>query len=169
MAGMHESSGSAGASDSLEVGRRHLRFGWWALLGFLSIGAALEGMHGFKVGWYLDVANETRRLLFTLGHAHGVLLSLVNIVFGLTALSFGALGAAARRFASPCLMAATLMLPGGFLLGGVVIYDGDPGPGVLIVPLGALLLFIAVLFTARSLGLQRSSGDARGNEGASGE
>ena len=167
MVGMYETS--ADASAPLALGRRHLRFGWWALLAFLSVGAALEGMHGFKVGWYLDVSNETRRLLFTLGHAHGVLLSLVNVVFGLTVLSVGAPGFSARRFASPCLMAATLMLPGGFLLGGIVIYDGDPGPGVLIVPLGALLLFIAVLFTARSVGARALSGVARGNGNASRE
>jgi len=131
---------------------RHLRFGWWALLVFLSLGAVLEGMHGFKVGWYLDVSNETRRLLFTLGHAHGVLLAVLNVVFGLTVMVASLNESAAWRIASPCLMAAAVMLPGGFLLGGIVIYDGDPGPAVLVVPLGAFFLFVAVLLTARSVG-----------------
>jgi hypothetical protein len=45
-------------------------------------------------------------------------------------------------------MGATLLLPGGFLLGGVVIYDGDPGVGIFLLPVGALLLFVAVLLTA---------------------
>ena len=54
-----------------------------------------------------------------------------------------------HRLASPSLIGATLLLPGGFLLGGLMIYDGDPGPGVLLVPIGALSLFIAVLLTAR--------------------
>src|SRR6266568_6766082 len=66
---------------------RNLRFGWWLLLIFLLFGGALETMHGFKIGWYLDVGNEVRRLMFTLAHAHGTLLALVNIAAGLTARS----------------------------------------------------------------------------------
>src|SRR6266571_7488083 len=64
---------------------RNLRFGWWSLLVFLSLGGALETLHGFKIGWYLDVGNEMRRLMFTLAHAHGTLLAVVNIIAGLTA------------------------------------------------------------------------------------
>ncbi len=64
---------------------RNLRFGWWSLLVFLSLGAVLETLHGFKIGWYIDVGNETRRLMFTLAHAHGTLLAVVNIAAGLTA------------------------------------------------------------------------------------
>jgi len=153
----------------LSIARRHLRFGWWGLLVFLSLGAFLEGMHGFKVGWYLDVSNETRRLLFTLGHAHGVLLSLVNVIFGLTVRFAHGNDPAPWRIASPCLLAATLMLPGGFLLGGIVIYDGDPGPGVLIVPLGALLLFVAVFLTARAVSLRVTEPSSRNTEISSGE
>src|SRR5213076_1386111 len=66
---------------------RNLRFGWWSLLIFLLFGGALETLHGFKIGWYLDVGNEMRRLMFTLAHAHGTLLALVNIAAGLTARS----------------------------------------------------------------------------------
>ena len=51
--------------------RRHLRVGWWALLVFLSMGIALETLHGFKIGFYLDASNHTRLLLWTLAHAHG--------------------------------------------------------------------------------------------------
>jgi len=64
---------------------RNLRFGWWSLLVFLSLGGVLETLHGFKVGWYVDVGNEMRRLMFTLAHAHGTALALVNIVAALTA------------------------------------------------------------------------------------
>src|SRR2546423_2621280 len=66
---------------------RNLRFGWWSLLVFLSLGGLLETLHGFKIGWYVDVGNEMRRLMFTLAHAHGTALALVNIVAGLTARS----------------------------------------------------------------------------------
>jgi len=65
---------SAGVDPSPEtraLAERHLRFGWWALLGFLTVGLVLEAFHGFKVGLYLDVPNQTRRLMWTLGHAHG--------------------------------------------------------------------------------------------------
>src|SRR5258708_35994227 len=62
---------------------RNLRFGWWSLLVFLSLGAGLEALHGFKIGWYVDVGSETRRLMFTLAHAHGKLPALVNMAAGL--------------------------------------------------------------------------------------
>ncbi len=41
--------------------RLHLRFGWWSLLVFLLLGLVLETLHGFKIGWYLDVSNSIRR------------------------------------------------------------------------------------------------------------
>ena len=77
-----DKSGDASLGSALVA--RHLRFGWWSLLLFLTMGIVLEVMHGFKVGWYLDVGNETRRLLLRLAHAHGTLLSLVHVVFALT-------------------------------------------------------------------------------------
>ena len=70
------------ALPGMQLADRNLRFGWWALLFFLSLGAVLETLQGFKIGWYLDVGNETRRLMFTLAHAHGTLLALVNIAAG---------------------------------------------------------------------------------------
>ena len=45
-----------------------------------------------------------------------------------------------------------MLLPAGFLLGGLVIHDGDPGIGVLLVPVGALLLLYGVGSAARSMG-----------------
>ena len=66
------------ASAGAQRADRNLRFGWWSLLVFLCVGAVLEALHGFKIGWYVDVGNETRRLMFTLAHAHGTLLALVN-------------------------------------------------------------------------------------------
>ena len=124
---------------------RHISFGWWSLLVFLTLGVALEVMHGLKIGWYLDVASETRRLTWTLAHAHGVLLAILHIVFGLMVRVTGS----GRPVASSCLLASSFLLPGGFFLGGVFIHDGDPGLGILLVPVGALLLFVAVLQIAR--------------------
>jgi hypothetical protein len=129
--------------------RRHLRFGWWSVLVFLTLGIVLESLHGLKIGWYLDVSNGTRRLMWTLGHAHGTLLGLVNLAFGVSVPMLPDWNPRAREVASICLMIAGVLLPCGFLLGGIVVYGGDPGLGILLVPVGALGLFVAVYLTAR--------------------
>ena len=126
--------------------RRHLRFGWAQLLLFLLLGIVLEAMHGFKVGWYLNAGEETRRLLLTLAHAHGVLLGLVNIAFAATLHAMPRLDLRACRLGSPMLLAASILMPTGFLLGGVVTYGGDPGVGVFLLGPGAALLALAVAF-----------------------
>ena len=46
--------------------RRARSFGWWSLLAWLSLGIVLEGMHAFKLRWYLDVVNDARRHMFNL-------------------------------------------------------------------------------------------------------
>jgi hypothetical protein len=134
----------------VDYGRRHLRFGWWSLLVFTAFGLGLEGLHGFKVPGYLDVSSESRRLLWTLAHAHGTLLSIVNVVFGLSLRTLPELRARNQSLASGCLIGATILLPGGFFLGGVVFYSGDPGLGALLIPGGAVLLLLAVFLIARS-------------------
>ena len=128
---------------------RNLRFGWWSLLVFLLLGGALETLHGFKIGWYVDVGNETRRLMFTLAHAHGTLLALVNIAAGLTVRMVERF--TLRPSVSFALIWAAILLPGGFFLGGIVIYDGDPGLGVWLVPIGAALLFYSIARIALDL------------------
>src|SRR6266576_2662335 len=94
---------------------RNLRFGWWSLLVFLSLGGVLETLHGFKIVWYVDVGNETRRLMFTLVHAHGTLLALVNIAAGLTARIVERF--TLRPSVSFALIWAAIFLPAGFFLG----------------------------------------------------
>ncbi len=145
------------ADPGEHVSRLHLRVGWWALLVFVSLGAVLETLSGFKVGVYLDVANSTRRLMWTLAHAHGTLLSILNIVFALTVRHAPGWDAGSRLLASRCLRAALVLMPLGFFLGGVRIHGGDPGLGILLVPPGALLLFVAVLLTARTVSAESSS------------
>jgi hypothetical protein len=146
------SGAAAAASDAgARLADFHLRIGWWTLLVFIVLGSLLEAFHGFKVQWYLAVTNETRRHLWTLAHAHGTLLALVNIAFGLTLRARPRLGASPRALASRALLVATALLPGGFFLGGSMIYAGDPGLGVLLVPLGAALLALAVFLTAREV------------------
>jgi ribosomal protein S18 acetylase RimI-like enzyme len=131
---------------------RHLRIGYVGLLVFLTLGVVLEALHGFKVGLYLDVGNEARRLSLRLAHAHGALLSVLHVVFALTLGSRAAPPRDTAERAGRFLSAALLLLPGGFLLGGLFVNGGDPGVGVLLVPVGALCLFVAVLLTARAIG-----------------
>jgi hypothetical protein len=122
---------------------RNLRFGWWSLLVFLSLGGGLETLHGFKIGYYVDVGNDMRRLMFTLAHAHGTALALVNIAAGLTARHFKQFDL--RSSVTISLIWAGILFPFGFFLGGVVTYGGDPGLGIWLVPIAAILLFYAVL------------------------
>jgi hypothetical protein len=128
---------------------RHLRFGWRALLVFAALGLVLESLQGFKAGMYVDVSNETRRLMWTLAHAHGIGLAIVNVLFGLT-LRLPELRLQNLRFVSSSLIAASVLLPAGFFLGGVAFYSGDPGIGVVAVPAGAVLLLAALLSIARA-------------------
>ena len=134
--------------------RRHLRWGWWLLLAYLTLGIALEAMHGLKVMWYLSVANETRRLMFTLAHAHGSLIALVHLAFAFYVRAMPGWTGTGRGLASHSLTAASILLPAGFFLGGIYIYDGDPGLGILLVPVGALLLLVAVLLCALSVSVR---------------
>ena len=150
-------------NDTLLYARKHVRFGWWTLLIFLTLGFVLEMLHGFKSRLYLDVSNETRRLMWTLAHAHGALLGLIHVVFGLY---LRTVAPANLRLVSSCLVGASVLLPGGFFLGGVTIYSGDPGLGILVVPIGAAMLGIAVFFLARStaaIGIDTRSTRQRGD------
>jgi hypothetical protein len=134
----------------MDYARRHVRFGWWSLLLFATIGLVLESLQGFKVRAYLDVSNDTRRLMWTLAHAHGTLLAAINILFGLT-LRVAAPAAMPRvRLMSAALIGAGILLPAGFFLGGVAFYGGDPGLGVLLVPIGGVLLLVAIFSIARA-------------------
>lgn len=130
---------------------RHLRLGWWSLLIFLSLGIVLEGLHGFKVGAYLNVSNHTRRLMWTLAHAHGALFGLVHVAFAATLPHLQSLKAGTINQASAGLTASAILIPGGFFLGGCVIYGGDPGLGILLVPLGAVFLLSSVFIVAKNI------------------
>jgi hypothetical protein len=127
-----------------DYAERHIRFGWWSLLLFAALGLVLESLNGFKVRWYLDVSNETRRLMWTLAHAHGTLLALVHVIYGLTLRTATDTRRTDQRLVSSALTAASILLPGGFFLAGIAFFSGDPGVGILLVPLGAALLLVAV-------------------------
>ena len=138
------------ADTNTVYARKHIRFGWWSLLVFLMLGFALEIMHGFKASLYLDASNQTRRLMWTLAHAHGALLGLVHVVYGVCLRTIPELDTRNLPTVSRSLVGASVLLPGGFFLGGVSFYSGDPGLGIAAVPIGAAMLGIAVYFIARS-------------------
>jgi hypothetical protein len=142
---------SRSSTSATEPARRHLQFGWWSLFAFAALGLTLEGLHAFKVPAYLDVSNETRRLMWRLAHAHGALLGLVHIVYGLALVALPGLGGPNSSLISKSLVGASLLLPGGFLLGGISFYAGDPGLGVVLVPVGAILLLVALFLIARNV------------------
>jgi hypothetical protein len=127
-----------------DLARRHHWIGWAGLLLFLSLGGFLEFLHGFKLGFYLDPANHLRRELWTLAHAHGTLLALIQIGFAAGLTQFGRWTASRLKLVSFFLLDAALLIPLGFFLGGLFPSEGDPWLGILLVPPGALLLFIAV-------------------------
>lgn len=134
---------------------RHLRIGWTALAIFISLGMALEALHAFKVGAYLDVDNSTRRFMWTLAHSHGTLLGLVNLAFAVT-LPRIPMSAGRLAWVSPMLTGATVLMPAGFFLGGMSFHGGDPGLGVLLVPIGGAMLVAALVAVVLTLRATRS-------------
>jgi len=129
--------------------RRHLKVGWTSLLLFMVLGLVLESLHAFKVGLYLDGDLETRRLMWTLAHAHGDLLGLIHLAFA-AHLSRLQLRARESEIASRLLLSATVLLPGGFFAGGIIVHGGDPGAGVLLAPVGAVALIAATAICTRA-------------------
>ena len=80
--------------------------------------------------------------MFRLALAHGTLLNLVLIAAAIRArldlIRFG-------RVTSLGLRAAVVLLPGGFLLGGIWHFKDNPGVAILLVPVGAVLLLTTAL------------------------
>jgi hypothetical protein len=90
--------------------------------------------------------------MWTLAHTHGTLLALVNIAFSWTVIRLPEWKQSHLKIASWCLLAASLLMPLGFLLGGLFPYSGDPSLGILLLPAAAVFLLVAVLLTAIASG-----------------
>lgn len=131
---------------TIEARRRRTcrRFGWTALLAWALFGLALEAMHGFKVGAYLDDA-LTRELL-VLAHAHGVGLSLAVLVFGEAGAPL--FGERSDGGASLALRLGATIVPAAFALSAIAHPEGDPNFFVWLVPLGALAVIYGIARTA---------------------
>ena len=124
-----------------------IRQGWISLAAWIVFGLLIEGLIGFRSPVLLD--DSTRRDMFRLAHAHGTLLNLVLIAAAICArldlIRFG-------RVTSLGLRAAVVLLPGGFLLGGIWHFKDDPGVAILLVPVGAVLLPTTALQIGCSVG-----------------
>jgi hypothetical protein len=129
------------------LARTHRRFGWTSLLVWMSAGLALESLHGIKLGGYL--LDPLRREMWTLAHFHGSLLSLLNLTYVRWAEAPG-LSPGQRTLASRTLRAGSVLLPLGFALGGAWHYEGDPGPGIFLAPIGGALLLAPVILQFRA-------------------
>jgi hypothetical protein len=123
-----------------------LRVGWLLLAVSIPFGVTLEALHAWKVQAYLG--NETRRELWRLAHAHGTLLGVVCLVF--TALAERHVAESARQSSASLIALGAVLMPVGFFLGGILNSEGDPSLGIALVPIGALLLTIALIYCARA-------------------
>ena len=122
-----------------------LRTGYWLLAVSLPLGLTLEALHGFKVRAF--VQSEMRAELFRLAHAHGTLLGILCLVFA--ALAERHVAEAARVSIARFVAWGAVLMPLGFFLGGVLNSEGDPSLGIALVPVGAILLIVALVRSAQ--------------------
>lgn len=130
-----------------EQGRTR-RFGWTSLALWAALGFALEAAHGFKVDAYLG--DELARMLLRLGHAHGVGLSLVVLVYGVSGVPVLSLRSGQALLAGKLLRVASVLVPAGFALSAFGHPEGDPSVAIFAVPLGALALLAALTIIAHA-------------------
>lgn len=123
----------------------HLRLSLACIAAFLGAGLWLETMYGLRIEGWIDDA--VKREFLRLGHAHGALLSLLNvaIAWALERLGTPAAWAGRVRVAS---LGGALAVGVGFFGGGLWHGPTDPGPLVLLVPAGAMMLLASVLAVA---------------------
>lgn len=124
--------------------------GWVSLAVWMAFGLLLEGLVGFKTPAYLQ--DDERRELFRLAHTHGTFLGLVLVLAAMCGQRFVVSLPPASRIA---LQIGSVLIPFGFLLGGIRHFESDPGLGIWLVPPGALLVIFGV--TALALGIRASA------------
>jgi hypothetical protein len=125
--------------DGLGV-RRTVRVGWLLLAVSLPFGVALEALHALKAPLYLG--SDVRREMWRLAHAHGTLLGVVCLVFA--ALAPVHVAQRIRASVARQIRWGAVLMPLGFFAGGILNSEGDPSLGVLITPVGAVLLIVAL-------------------------
>lgn len=128
-------------SDHEVPTRKVLTTGFFLIAVFLPLGLTLEALHAMKFDVYLQ--SSMRREMWTLAHAHGGVLGILCLVFGAVGPRF--LTGSGYGGTVQWLRAGAILMPVGFLLGGIGNHEGDPGLGILLVPIGGLLLLVALV------------------------
>jgi len=123
-----------------------LHQGFITLAFWMTFGLLLEGLLGYKIPAYLN--DNLRRELFRLAHTHGALLSLVLIV---TVICAKAEFIKPNTYAQNALRVGSVIMPLGFLLGGIWHFESDPGYLILLAPLGGVLMIFGVISCALSV------------------
>lgn len=137
---------SASMPSPSHPGSGLIRQGWISLALWIAFGILIEGFSAFRSPAYLDDA--LRREMFRLAHAHGTLLNLVLLGAAICArLDLIRLG----RMTSLGLCAAAVLLPTGFLFAGLWHFKDEPGLAILLVPAGAVLLLVTVIYISLTL------------------
>jgi hypothetical protein len=123
-----------------------IRQGWISLALWIAFGILLEGFRAFRSPAVLDDA--VRQDMFRLAHAHGTLLNLVLLAAAICArLDLVRIGPGT----SIGLRASVILLPAGFLIGGLWHFKDEPGLGILLVPIGAVLLLVSAVYLSLTL------------------
>lgn len=135
---------AASSTSAAEIAaHKSLRYGFTALLLFVAGGLTLEFLHLIKAPWYLE--SHLRRELWVLAHAHGALLALFNLIY---AALLPRIAAAAS--AGAWLRWGAALVPTGFFLGGIGNSEGDPSLMIVLTPLGALVVLIALALCVKA-------------------
>jgi len=126
------------------VGRRDkfdpARQAWLSLVFWLSFGLLWEGLIGFRIPIYLT--DTVRRELFRLAHVHGTVLSLVLM---LAVIWVDGYLIARPMPAIRALQIGSVLMPLGFLLGGIWHYESDPSVLVFLAPIGGLFVIFGII------------------------
>ncbi|HET6586078.1 MAG TPA: hypothetical protein VFG69_21620 [Nannocystaceae bacterium] len=124
---------------------RHLRLALGLVALVLGSGLVLEGLFGLRTRAWMDDA--ILREFVRLGHTHGGVLALVNVglAFAMGRLRTPEVWARRVRVAA---LAGAVLVALGFVGGGLWHGPSDPGPLVLFVPAGALMLVASVAVVA---------------------
>ncbi|QQS32697.1 MAG: hypothetical protein IPM50_13715 [Acidobacteriota bacterium] len=122
-----------------------LKQAWISIAVWMTLGLLLEGLLAFRSPAYLQ--DEVRREMFRLAHSHGGVLNLLLLAAAFYIRIYS------PKFPKAAMLALRLgvvLMPVGFLLGGVWHSDSDPGPGVFLAPLGGLMIIFGVVSVAVS-------------------
>ncbi len=116
---------------------------WISLAAWMSVGMLLEALIAFRSPAYLQ--DPLRRELFRLAHTHGAVLNLVLVIASMYLSNRSLTLANPARIA---FQAGVVLMPLGFLLGGLWHTETDPNMFVFLAPAGGILVIFAVVSIA---------------------